>query len=173
MKALRKSLSKEEIEYRSRKVCGFLFDMEFFKSSQIVCVYMNAFNEVATETVIKNCIMDNKKVVVPVVNGDEIFLSEFSDEQEKGAFGIFEPVKKKYFDPAMVDIFIVPGLAFDESGSRLGFGKGYYDKLLKNTKGKKIGFLYDFQLVNLVKKEPHDILMDYLITESRVINCDI
>ena len=95
----------------------------------------------------------------------------YEESTEKGAFGISEPVNKTQYSKYDIDLFIIPGLAFGMQGERVGFGKGYYDKLLKNTDAIKTGFLYDFQLTDEIEPEKHDIYMDYLITESKVIDC--
>lgn len=173
MKNLRRSLSCEHIKDMSQRICQNLFELDIFKNAKTVCVYMSAFNEVDTASVIEKCLSENKTVIVPVVDGDDIYTAEYSPATSKGAFGIREPQIKKPTDINCADLVIVPGLAFSKSGGRVGFGKGYYDKLLKNTKAEKAGFLYDFQLVETVKTESHDILMNYLITESRVIDCGI
>lgn len=64
----------------------------------------------------------------------------------------------------------MPGIAYDNRGNRVGRGKGYYDRLLSRTKATKIGIGYDFQLVDEIDSEPHDITMDIVITDSRIIN---
>ena len=66
---------------------------------------------------------------------------------------------------------VIPGIAFDMTGKRIGYGKGYYDRTLHHLEGegKLVGFCYDFQLVDAIAGEPHDVLMDLLITDKRVI----
>ena len=73
-----------------------------------------------------------------------------------------------------MDLIIVPGIVFDVKGNRLGFGKGYYDRFLSpsaNFKAVKIGLAYEFQVVPKIDAQPHDITMDYIITEKRIIDC--
>ena len=72
-------------------------------------------------------------------------------------------------DKHKIDLFLVPGVAFDKSGNRLGYGKGYYDQLLHNTTGLKIGICFDCQVVDAIPNETHDIKMDIIVTESRII----
>ena len=171
MKARRKSLDKYEAESKSRAIGAAFASLEGFSDAEVVCVYMDAFNEVQTSYIIDECEKKSKTVVVPVVDGDDIFLSLLTDSLHSGAFGIREPVKAKEFPKEKVDIFAVPALAFDKNGGRVGFGKGYYDKLLKDTSGVKVGLCYEFQLVDYIKCESHDILMDCVITEGQVIHC--
>ena len=72
-------------------------------------------------------------------------------------------------DTAIISHWLIPGLAFDKKGNRLGFGAGIYDRLLENTTGIKVGICYDEQIVEIIPNEPHDQLMDVLITPSQII----
>ena len=172
MKEKRKSLTREEIMSKSRAICTAFAMLEEFLTANTVCVYMSAFNEVETEQIISLCQSLGKTVAVPVVDGEDIYLSELTDELDRGAFGIREPVDKKTIPAETVDIFAVPALAFDKSGARVGFGKGYYDKLLKNASAVKAGLCYGFQLAEKIPVENHDILMDYIITENETVFCE-
>ena len=87
---------------------------------------------------------------------------------KKGAHGIPEPTEIVPISIEEIEIILVPGLAFDKTGARMGFGKGYYDKLLETRKAIKIGICYDFQLLDKIPSEPHDVPMDIIITEKRV-----
>lgn len=171
MKARRRSLGTEDIENKSRAICAAFAALEEFTKAKTVCVYMNAFNEVQTSYIVDECKKYSKTVVVPVVDGDNIYLSPLKGELRKGAFGIQEPCSNEKFPKEVVDIFAVPGLAFDSRGGRVGFGRGYYDKLLDGTWAVKVGLSYGFQLTDGICCDNHDILMDYIITEERVINC--
>ena len=171
MKEKRKSLIKQDIESKSRAICTAFTALEAFNNAKYVSVYMSAFNEVDTEHIINECIRQKKEIAVPVIEGDDIYLCKYSPNFVSGAFKIREPEEKIKVDAKDIDIFAVPALAYDKNGGRVGFGKGYYDKLLSGTKGVKIGLLYEFQLVEDLPKEKHDILMDFLITEEQVILC--
>ena len=172
MKALRKNLDKNEITQKSAVICGAFLKSSLFEKSKNICVYMSAFNEVDTMAVIEECARAGKKVCVPCVDGNDISLALYSSSQLSGAFGIKEPACRVAVDKTEVDVFVVPALAFDRRGARVGFGKGYYDKLLSGTDAVKIGFLYDFQLFDNIRVEEHDIFMDYLFTEGMVIDCE-
>ena len=87
-----------------------------------------------------------------------------------GSFHIEEPTGDDIEDIDNIELIIVPGIAYDNRGNRVGRGKGYYDRLLSRTKATKIGIGYDFQLVDEIDSEPHDITMDIVITDSRIIN---
>lgn len=171
MKKLRRQLDKNEIKEKSAAVCGAFLRSGFFLNSNTVCVYMSAFKEVDTSAVLKACVFFGKKILVPVTDGSDIYTCLLNGKTTEGAFGICEPEERMRQDKHSADVFIVPALAFDRRGARVGFGKGFYDRLLEGTKAVKIGFLYDFQLVDYISCKEHDINMDYLITESRVIDC--
>lgn len=171
MKERRRSLLKDEKESKSRTICAAFAALDSFVDAKTVCVYMDAFNEVQTFYIIDECKKQSKTVVIPVVDGADIYLSPLTETFRKGTFGIREPLQVRKFPKEKVDIFAVPALAFDCRGGRVGFGGGYYDKLLKGTDGTKVGLCYGFQLVDRIETEGHDILMDYVITEGRVICC--
>ena len=173
MKQKRKNLTKQESESKSRAICTAFTALEAFKSAKSVAVYMSAFNEVDTEQIIKECIKQKKDIAVPVVDGEDIYLCKYSPSLVSGAFKIREPQQKIKVDVGSIDLFAVPALAFDKKGGRVGFGKGYYDKLLSGTSGVKVGLLYDFQLLEDLPVEKHDILMDFLITEKKLIVCKL
>ena len=173
MKEKRKSLIKHDIESKSRAICTAFTALEAFNGAKSVAVYMSAFNEVDTGQIIAECIKQKKDIAVPVVEGKDIYLCKYSQDLVSGAFKIREPLEKIKVDEKNIDLFAVPALAFDKKGGRVGFGKGYYDKLLSGTGGIKVGLLYDFQLTEDLPVEEHDILMDYLITEKQLIECKL
>ena len=88
---------------------------------------------------------------------------------KQGAFGIWEPADDTAVDPSLLEWIVVPGVAFDRRMNRLGRGKGYYDRLLRQTPARKIGICYGLQLVDEIPAEPHDIQMDLIITENDII----
>jgi 5-formyltetrahydrofolate cyclo-ligase len=115
-----------------------------------------------------------KKIAFPTVVGEELFFCEVKDlsSLKKGKFGIMEPrATGKALMPEEADVLVVPGVAFDLNGHRIGYGKGYYDKTLHRLegRGKLVGLCYDFQLVDEILAEAHDVKMDLIITEKRVV----
>jgi 5-formyltetrahydrofolate cyclo-ligase len=87
-----------------------------------------------------------------------------------GAFQIEEPQGDEVSDISDIELIVVPGIAYDRRGNRVGRGKGYYDRLLTSTRATKIGVGYDFQLVDEIDAEPHDVLMDVIVTEHELIH---
>jgi 5-formyltetrahydrofolate cyclo-ligase len=76
-----------------------------------------------------------------------------------------------HFEEVLPNAILIPGLSFDSTGSRLGRGKGYYDRYLQNFEGLKIGICYSFQLVEKITSEDHDVKMDYIVTENKILKC--
>jgi 5-formyltetrahydrofolate cyclo-ligase len=171
---------RERIE-KSRKIFNTLAGMKEFKNSVSVMCYVDFKGEVITRDIIDLCINLNKSLCVPVVSANEdgsrhIIASILKDpetELYKGNFGIMEP-KNEYirlFEPEKIDLVIVPGVAFDEKRNRVGFGAGFYDRLLKNVRNDcfKIGVAYEFQVFRDIPVNKYDIPMDLIITEKRTI----
>lgn len=170
MRKKRRELSKDFI----LKSSGFIIDkvIPLIKSSNCVMVYMSSFNEPDMTKLTEYLINNNIRVVAPVSQTSDytIVPSYISDlnSLNKGAYGIYEPDIIDKADMDDVDFVLVPGIAFSKSGNRIGFGKGYYDKLLAGYKGVKIGICYDFQIINDIPSFPHDVKMDIIVTEKRI-----
>ncbi len=172
MQKKRRELKKDFKAYASNQISNKIFPM--ISSLNCVMVYLPSFNEPDTFAVVKYLIENNIKVVVPISNVNDFtitpsYISGIGD-LKKGAYGILEPdvISKVKLDD--IDLILVPGIAFSKSGDRIGFGKGYYDKLLENFSGKKVGVCYDFQVVENLPTSKHDIKMDIIVTEERTYN---
>lgn len=111
-----------------------------------------------------------KHFFLPRVNGVNLEILPYEATRlELGAFHIEEPTGEDLVDPAQIELIIVPAVAYDRRGNRLGRGKGFYDRLLQSTKATKIGIGYDFQLVDEIPAEEHDVPMDIVITQTSVL----
>jgi 5-formyltetrahydrofolate cyclo-ligase len=167
----RKKLSKEENRKKSKKIKEILFGLPEFKNAKTVFFYISYNGEVFTHDMIRESFL-RKNVIVPISNikDETLILSQLKswDELTVGTYRILEPriEKIRRIEPSEIDLIIVPGVAFDKSGNRLGHGKGYYDKLLQNTNAKTVGLAFEFQIVNEVPTESHDKAIDILITEK-------
>jgi len=171
----RDSLTPFEIFKRSNKIITTLLSLKEFKEAKAIFLYISFGSEVNTHGLIR-LLFGKKKVFVPVVEKEkkEIFISELKEWRElsSGAYGILEP-KKEYIRKGNVkeiEIAVVPGIAFDEDGYRIGYGGGYYDKILKKMNGIKIGIAYDFQILKRMPHENHDVKMDEIVTEKRILS---
>lgn len=173
MKQRRRSLTAQEIAQKSSAITALFTSLPIYQSAACIMTYLSAFREPDTAALIAACQAAQKKIVVPVTHMDtrQLTLSYLRTPADviKGAYGISEPMHIVPASESEIDIIIIPGLAFDQSGSRLGFGEGYYDRLLQHTHAYKIGFCYDFQLIEHIPVQRHDIPVDMIITETQVL----
>ena len=137
-------------------------------------MFFVSFNsEVDTHDMIRNA-LKNKTIIIPKVAHHEIepsFIIDF-DNLIPGKFGILEPIETMKIAYKNIDLILVPGIAFDKEGHRIGYGFGYYDKFLKKVpKAIKIGLAFDFQIVDKIPREMHDVPVDLIVTEERVVEC--
>lgn len=110
-----------------------------------------------------------KRFYLPRVNGVNLEILPYEQSRlELGSFHIEEPTGDELVDPSILELIVTPGVAFSRKGGRLGRGKGYYDRLLAETKATKIGVGYHFQLIDELPLEPHDVPMDIVITDQAI-----
>lgn len=171
----RNLLAKKEIIDKSRKIENNLFNLEYYKKSEIIMFFVSFNNEVNTHDMIKKSLKD-KTVIVPKVAHSEIEPSVIIDLDNlvpSGKFGILEPIEAMKIAYKNIDLILVPGIVFDKEGHRIGYGFGYYDKFLKKVpKAIKVGLAFDFQVMDKIPKEMHDVPVDVIVTEKRVIECE-
>ena len=176
----RSKLSINEILERSKTIANILFNSNQYNNSNFIFSFISFKDEVNTHEIIKNSIVNGKRIGVPVTvpKNREMLVSElidFDKELELGYYNILTP-KKEYtriVSPELVDLVLVPGVAFDKRGYRVGYGGGYYDRFLNKWKKGviKIGLCYDLQLLSQVPTDSYDIPVDYIITEKGLIIC--
>ena len=135
----------------------------------VVGCYVDLPDEVMTTKLIRSLLEQGKVVMIPQTHKEHLSFHPISslDETVKGVFGVREPVSDEG-DISAIEAFIVPLLCFDEEGYRLGYGKGYYDRVLKDHKAVKIGIAYDMQKCAHVPHEEHDIPLDVIISENEI-----
>jgi 5-formyltetrahydrofolate cyclo-ligase len=172
--AKRRALAASDVRVASLAIQQAFIESPEFAKAKVLALYAPVHNEVDTAGVLAAALAAQKKVLYPVVFGDSLLFRRVltPDQLRKGAFGILEPAALcDAHDPCEADLIVLPGVAFDAMGRRIGYGKGYYDRALHplEGKGKLIGFCYDFQVVDDIAGEPHDVKMDLLITEKRVV----
>ena len=131
-------------------------------------VYLSFSSELKTELVIERLLLEGKKVFCPRVNGSVMEAVEYGEDFSLSEFGIREPVGEKY--EGKIDVVIAPLLAADCNGGRLGYGGGFYDRFFKaHPEAYKVGFCYDFQIVDSVPREEFDERLEVLVTDKRSI----
>lgn len=140
-----------------------------FMLADRILMYHSLPDELSTREFLKKW-SPRKRFFLPRVNGVNLEILPYDETRlELGSFLIEEPVGNELVDPDDIEMIIVPAVAFDRSCSRLGRGKGFYDRLLATTRATKIGVGYDFQLVDEIPTEPHDVRMDMVITQSSIV----
>jgi len=145
-----------------------------FRDSRCLALYSAIHNEVSTDEIVGEALDNGKSLVFPRVSGDtlEFVMIESPAELVPGAFGVKEPSGCTLVPVQTLDLVVVPGVAFDQRGHRLGYGRGYYDRALAECRSHcvKVGFAYDFQLVEELPATEYDETLSVLITESRTFN---
>lgn len=164
VRMLKKECTAEELEQKSLAAVAKLEKHPLFMQAQRVMLYASLPDEVQTIQLIEKY-RHTKQIILPTVVGDDIIPVAVDDDTDFaiGDFNIPEPQNKPYLGE--YDLIVVPGMAFDKNGNRLGRGKGYYDRFLSSHQNvKRIGLCFDFQLVDSIPTEPTDIPVDEVIS---------
>lgn len=174
----RQRLTDKELLDKSMEIKKKLFELDEFIEAEVIMFYVDFRNEVKTEFMIKEALNDGKRVVIPIsqVEDRSLLLSELKDydqELETGTYDILEP-KEEYIRPvehSELDLVTVPGVAFDEDCNRLGYGGGYYDRFSAglDSQVSRIALAFEIQIVDQVVTDEHDLPVDKVLTEKRVI----
>ena len=174
--ARRLAMLPREVQVKSETIQQRLFMLPEFARAQTILFYVSYDNEVNTHEMIKESLMMRKRVVVPCADTTEKTLSlsylRRWDDLIPGAYSIAEP-RMECRMPARFedcDLCIIPGVAFDEAGHRIGHGMGFYDRLLRYPhQALKVGLAFELQVVKAIPVEPHDVSLDMILTEQRTI----
>lgn len=177
----RDELSKKERRDKSISIAQQVIELECFKKCNKVLLYMPIRSEVETQEIHVEAQRLGKKIYYPKVNGQqmEFYLNNETTEFETSTFGIKEPKPESTVSFELDDedeiVVIIPGVAFDRDGNRIGYGGGYYDKYLRwmvseraCEKISKVAVAYACQIVEagLIENEAHDVRVDYIVTEE-------
>ncbi|MEG1564361.1 MAG: 5-formyltetrahydrofolate cyclo-ligase [Bacteroides sp.] len=170
-KELRKQIAQLKTQYcdctlkaLSADVLTRLEKYSVFEEAHTILLYHSLKDEVHTHSFIEKW-SGQKRIVLPVVAGAVLELRLYTGPHDLaiGAYGIAEPIGKPFTDYQSIDLAVIPGVAFDAEGHRLGRGKGYYDKLLPHISAPKIGICFPFQLIAEVPAENFDIKMNAVL----------
>lgn len=174
----RMSLSPAEVKEKSRIIMDRIMSSDEYLKSRSLMVYVDFRNEVATGGLIAAALEAGKTVSVPItdIKGRRLTPSRLLDypgDLQPGAWGILEPRPEcvRPVDPGEIDLVIVPGVAFDSGGNRLGYGGGFYDRFLPRTRPGTlyIAPAFEVQVVDDVFPGSHDVPVHGVFTEERVI----
>lgn len=166
--AKKRAMTTEQIESSSQILAEKLFETDLYRHAQAIYGYLSYNQEVRTEPILRRALADGKRVAVPKVFGEEMkFLwIEDLDLVAPGYFDIPEPIADGPEADDEMALILMPGLAFDPQGHRLGYGGGFYDRYLaEHHDHKLVALCYDFQMFDHLETEAHDIPVDLVISD--------
>jgi 5-formyltetrahydrofolate cyclo-ligase len=181
-RALRQDLDADTRRRASQAIADRLLACEMVASARCVMTYLSFNHEVETFPLVRRLLAEGMRVAVPYIHEGAINLiaaeiENLDHDLQTGPMGILEPRPDRLrpLDPESVVVNLVPGLAFDEMGFRIGYGKGYYDRflLLRSRRSVSVGLAFEVQVTRRVPHEFWDIPVDFIATESRLIDCSI
>ena len=171
--------AQPEKDALSARICATFAALPDYAAARTVLFYVDVRSEVRTRHYLPTALTHGKKVVVPWCNEHselELFHLENIDELSLGMYRILEPrpelrsLPAKQVAPTQLDLVMVPGVAFDRTGARMGHGKGYYDKLLQHARADAplVALAFECQMFPEIPTADHDVFMDKIITEQAV-----
>jgi 5-formyltetrahydrofolate cyclo-ligase len=177
----RMSMTDIDVAEKSLIITNTILKLKNFDNGLKIMCYVDFKKEVSTREIIKQAISMGKSVSVPYVQNSDIqehsmlaaTITDFEQDLEIGTYGIYSPKKEKLkiINPNEIDCIIVPGVVFDANKNRIGYGAGYYDRFLRLLKPEclKIGIAFEIQIINEIPIDSHDIQLDLIVTEARII----
>ena len=176
--ARRDALSKKQRAEKSAAIMKRLFEFANFLESKIVLFYLSHKSEVDTEPMIHKALALEKIIALPLIDGEKreiipLKIDNLDRDTQPGYRGIREPISRrcKQIPVQQVNLAIIPGIAFDERGGRIGYGTGFYDRFIPNLDitTRKVALAFECQIVPQIPMEPHDRYTDIIITERRIV----
>lgn len=165
IKGCKSNFSVLDLHTKSERVIRNLRSYDAFKKAKTVMLYWSLPDEVNTHKLIAE-LLKTKRVILPTIVNEDIIPVEITDmdQLDEGKFHILEPKNHSFI--GKIDLIVVPGIAFDNVGNRLGRGRGFYDRFLQQQAAETVGICFDFQLVKEVPIEPNDIRITKIISEK-------
>ena len=169
IKSLRTLLSESARKTAAEEVFNRLEQTAAFLLADRIMMYHSLPDELYTLDFLKKW-QGRKRFYLPRVNGVNLEVLPYEESRlELGSFHIEEPTGNDVTNPEEIELVVVPAVAYDKKGKRLGRGKGFYDRFLQHTKATKVGVGYEFQLFEELPSEEHDVPMDIIITQNSTI----
>lgn len=168
----RRQLDASSCDRFSRAAQSHVLGCSAFAGAETVALYASVHNEVKTDQLFDAALNAGKRVCFPRLENERIVFVEVDapDQLQVGRFGVLEPQGDRTVPPGELEMVLVPGVGFSLQGGRIGYGLGYYDRALAHCiHAEFLGLAYAFQLVEQLPEEEHDIRLDYLATESGII----
>jgi len=173
----RNSLGRKKVEEKSGLIEEKLLVLQEFTKSEKAMLYFSVGNEVKTKGIIERALEEGKKVFLPVTDFgarkiEPVQISSL-EELKKNKQGLFEPIGSKTIKASELNLIVVPGVAFDRQGNRIGTGKGFYDNMLRRVSRKVslVGLCFEENLEERLPVESHDIKMDLIVTDKEIVRC--
>lgn len=174
--AVRMGLDRGQVEVSGQAILEQVLGLAAYRRAKLVHTYVSSKeNEVDTRALIATCLEHGKQVAVPVVMPGAKTLAhaliDGLDQLVVGPWGLAQPdpVAASWLPAeARIDLVVVPGLAFDRRGQRIGWGSGYYDRFLAQVQTVKIGLCYDALVLDCIPGEPHDVPVDMVVAETAI-----
>jgi 5-formyltetrahydrofolate cyclo-ligase len=174
VRARLREMTSEAQEIQSRRACETFLAHDSYAKAESILLYMPLRGEVDVRLIMERAISDGKSVALPrYVPETAAYNAFFVGDQPlvPGPFDILEPAMNNPAPLNRLDLIVAPGLGFDARGRRLGRGKGFYDRLLSAATGVKCGICFEEQLLAEIPVEPHDVVLDFIATPTRWLNC--
>ena len=168
--AQKRSMTAEQIESASRRLADQLFATDAYQQAQSIYGYLSYNQEVRTESILRRAMIDGKRVAVPKVYGDDMkfIWIEDLDLVAPGYYDIPESIADGPVADDEMALVLMPGLAFDPEGHRIGYGGGFYDRYLAaHHDHKLVALCYDFQIFDHLDTDVHDIPVNLVISDHR------
>lgn len=169
----RRQLQPEAVYALGQRIQRRLLQSDLFQNAETLLLYSPIHNEVDTALILQAALRRHRSVVYPRVSGEQLDLVRVSsiNDFKPGAYGIREPVGDCFCALNQVNLVITPGVGFDRQGYRLGYGKGFYDRLLHagGFEGDLVGLAYGFQVMSSLPVEAHDMPVDCVMTEKETL----
>lgn len=171
------SAKKKELD---KKILDQFYESKYYKEAGKIFIYISYDSEINTKVIINKALKDKKKIYVPRTefktrHMDAVEITNL-DNLAESKYGILEPkIEEPHIDPNEFDLIVVPGVAFDRNGGRMGYGAGFYDRYFKKINKEnidkivKLALAYELQILDKVPMNAQDVPVDYIITENEFI----
>lgn len=168
---LRLTLGDEDVSKKSSQISQKILEIDGVKDAEKILAYIPINKEVETREIIDGLLKMRVNVFVPAFWNNNYVACRFTSwsNLEVGPFEILQPKHFDVLDIGNINVALIPGIAFSKAGFRLGYGEGVYDRLFSKSRVFKIGLAYDFQVIDDLPTEEHDLKMDLVVTEKRIV----
>jgi len=171
LRSLRRSLTTQEHQQLSKAIVENIKGLEPFKSARTILAFCPFDGEPDISPLLEEILREGKVLLIPKVEHDSMKLCKIRSLEKlaPSSFCLLEPTQCEEVEPELVELALVPGVAFDLKGCRLGMGKGFYDRILGRIRGFKVGVAFSFQVFEEIPCDPWDQRVDAIATEETVI----